>query len=105
MAALYVGTTAASSISNPPWNLLDVLGGAVNRPAPGSAIWSYCSTNTSTEVTTANFFTDGQALGMAAGDIIFVNYCTSLGSTAIIPYMGTIGLVSTSGATLHTLTS
>jgi hypothetical protein len=105
MAALYVGTTAASSIANPPYQLLDTLSGQGNRPAPGSALWGYCSTNTSTEVTTANFFTDGQALGMSAGDIIFVNYCTSLGSTSIIPYMGTIGAVSTNGATLHTLTS
>lgn len=105
MAALYVGTTAASSIANPPIEMYNSLGGQLNRPGPGSAMWYYNSTNTSTEVTTANFFTDGQALGMKVGDIIMGVYSTSLGSSSVIPYMGCIGAVSTSGATVHTLTS
>lgn len=105
MAASYLGTTAASSVSNPPVELMNSLGGQGNRPGAGSALWYYNSTNTSTEVTTANFFTDGLQLGMKAGDIVFVNYTTSIGSTAVIPYMGSIGIVSTLGATLNTLSS
>jgi len=105
MTTSYVGTTAASSVANPPVELINSLGGQLNRPNPGSAVWYYNSTNSSTEASTANFFTDGQALGMKAGDIVYVVYSTSVGSTSIIPYIGCIGSVSTSGATLHTLSS
>lgn len=105
MAALYVGTTAASSVANPPFELLNTLGGAANRICPGTAVWSYCSTNTSTEVTTANFFTDGQSLGMRVGDIVFCVYQTSAGSTSPIPYMGCVAASSTSGVTLGSMTS
>lgn len=105
MAASYVGTTAASSLANPPFELLNTLGGQGNRNCPGTAIWSYVSTNTSTEVTTANFFTDGFYLGMKVGDIVFCVYQTSAGSTSPLPYMGCVAVSSTSGVTLASLTS
>lgn len=103
--AAYVGTTAASSVANPPIEMLNSLGGSGNRPTPGSAVWLYSSTNTSTEFTAVGFFTDGQALGMKVGDILFGVYQTSVGSTAPIPYMGCIGAVSSTGASLHTASS
>lgn len=105
MTASYLGTTAASSVSNPPIEMYNSLGGQTNRPGAGSAMWYYNSTNTSTEVTTANFFTDGQALGMKVGDIVQVVYTTSVGSSSVIPYQGCIGAVSTNGATLHSISS
>lgn len=105
MSASYVGTTAASSVANPPICLIHGLGGQGNQTCPGNSIWSYCSTNTTTEVTTANFFTDGQALGMKVGDIVFGVYQTSVGSTSPIPYMGAIGQVSTAGANIATATT
>lgn len=105
MAAAYVGTTAASSVANPPIEMYNSLGGQGNRPGAGSAMWYYNSTNSSTEVTTANFFTDGQALGMKVGDVVIAVYTTSAGSSSVIPYMGCVGAVSTSGVTLHTISS
>lgn len=105
MTTSYLGTTAASSVANPPVQLLNSLGGQGNRPGAGSGLWYYNSTNSSTEASTANFFTDGLALGMKQGDIVFCVYSTSIGSSAVIPYTGVIGTVSTSGATLHTLSS
>lgn len=105
MAASYLGTTAASSVSNPPIEMFNALGGSANRTLAGTAVWSYCSTNSATEVTTAGFFSDAASLGMKAGDIVFGIYATSVGSTNPIPYMGCIGVVSSTGATLHTLSS
>ncbi len=105
MTSQYLGTTAPSSTTNPPIELVNSLGGQANRQNPGSASWYYNSSNSSTELTTAGFFTDAQALGMKAGDIVFCVYNTSAGSTTPIPYMGCIGIASSTGATLHTLTS
>jgi hypothetical protein len=105
MTASYLGTTQLSSVANPPFELMNTLGGAANRICPGTALWSYCSTNSATEVTTANFFSDGVQLGMKVGDIVFVVYQTSVGSTSPLPYMGVIGASSTSGVTLTSLTS
>lgn len=105
MATSYLGTTQLSSVANPPIELLNSLGGQLNRPTAGTAVWYYNSTNSSTEFSTANFFTDGYQLGMKAGDIVFCVYTTSAGSSSAIPYMGCIGESSTDGATLHTVTS
>lgn len=105
MTTSYLGTTQLSSVANPPIELLNSLGGQLNRPGAGSAVWYYNSTNSSTEFSTANFFTDGYYLGMKAGDIVFCVYTTSAGSTNSIPYMGCIGESSTDGASLHTVTS
>jgi hypothetical protein len=105
MAASYIGATAASSIANPPVELLNALGGAGNSITPGTAVWRYTSTNTATEFTTSNFFTDGYQLGMKVGDIVFCVYQTSVGSTSPIPYMGCVAVSSTSGVTLASATS
>ncbi len=105
MTASYVGSTASAATANPPIEMMNALGGVGNSICPGSAVWRYTSTNTATEFTTANFFTDGKVLGMQVGDIVFAVYQTSVGSTAPIPYMGCIAAVSTLGATLATATS
>ncbi len=105
MTTAYVGTTAASSVANPPIELMNSLGGQGNRPLAGSALWYYNSSNSSTEFTTSNFFTDGYYLGMKAGDVVICVYTASAGSTAPIPYLCAIGECSTDGATVHTATS
>ena len=105
MASQYLGTTAASSVSNPPVLLLSPFGGTHNTPCPGGKIWGYQSTNTTTEVTTAGFFTDGQALGMQVGDIVMGVYQTSVGSSSPYPYMGCIATASSTGCTLGTATT
>lgn len=93
----YSGTTAASSVSNPPVLLSRIAGArsvlgtsgltawssSVTR-AGGLGMWQYISTNLTTDLTSAGFFSDGQALGMQVGDILqFVEY-TSAGSSFIV---------------------
>ncbi len=116
----YFGTTQASSIANPPRQLvapfaanaalvgstefLSTQGStaANNANAPGGGgggLWIYTSTNLTTDLTGANFFSDGFYLGMRAGDMVQGAQFTSLGSS-VITFLGTIVSVSTSGASL-----
>lgn len=78
------------STSNPPQLLVPSLGG-------GIALWGYRSTDGSTSVVQSNYFTDGQALGMKAGDLLAYSM-----STGQVAGLGVISSVSTSGATLVT---
>lgn len=55
----------AYSTSNPPKCLVPGVGG-------GPAIWVYQSTDAHGVVATGPYFTNGGALGMKAGDIVFV---------------------------------
>lgn len=117
----YFGTTAASSISNPPRQLI---AGFANNPAlPGSTeflstqgstaayanapggigggLWFYASTNLTTDLTAANFFSDAFYMGMRAGDMVMGVQFTSAGSSAI-SFQGVITSVTTAGAALST---
>jgi hypothetical protein len=92
----YSGTTAASSVSNPPILLSRIAGArtilgtsgltgwtsGVTR-AGGIGLWQYISTNLSTDMTVAGFFTDGQLLGMQVGDLLLNVQYTSAGSSFI----------------------
>lgn len=118
----YFGTTAATSVSNPPRQLIMPL--AQNAAIPGSTqflstqgstaannpngpggggggLWFYTSTNLTTDLTAANFFSDGFYMGMSAGDVVIGNQFTSLGSS-VITFTGSIVSVSTAGATMST---
>lgn len=118
----YYGSTQASSIANPPkmvtsplamspalagsTNYLTTQGStyANNSNAPGGAganLWVYASTNLTTDLTAANFFSDGFYLGMKAGDIVQGAQYSSLGST-VTSFMGVITSVTTAGASLST---
>lgn len=107
----YSGSTAASSVANPPRCLVQGIGAnhattglttAPNAPgAQGGALWFYCSTNLTTDLKAANFFTDGYDLGMRPGDMVFGMQFSSAGSS-IQTFMGAITGVSTSGASLST---
>lgn len=109
----YSGTTAATSLVNPPRNILSAgmsvmpgTTGLTTTPtqAPGGqggALWMYNSTNLTTDITASNFFTDGKFLGMRPGDLIFGSQFTSAGSS-VTSFMGSIVGVSTSGASLST---
>lgn len=103
MASQYLGTTAGSSVANPPVLVWSPIGGG-KGPNAAQKWWSYASTNSTTEVTTAGFFTDGQNLGMGIGDTVFGVYCTSAGS-ASYPYMGCITAASSTGCTMNTATT
>lgn len=118
----YFGSTQLSSIANPPRQLIAPF--AVNPALPGSTqylstqgstaannanapggggggLWYYASTNLTTDLTAANFFSDGFTLGMKAGDLVMGAQFTSLGSS-VVTFTGAIQSVSTAGASLST---
>lgn len=118
----YFGTTQASSLANPPRQLIAPLANnaaligsteflstqgstATNNPngpgGGGGALWFYTSTNLTTDISAANFFSDGFYLGMRAGDLVTGSQFTSLGSS-VVTFTGSIVSVSTAGASLST---
>jgi hypothetical protein len=117
----YFGTTAASSVSNPPRLIASGLANnaaiqgstmflstqgstAAYANAPGGIggnIWFYASTNLTTDMTAANFFSDAFYLGMRAGDMVQGMQFTSAGSSAI-SFLGALTSVTTAGAALST---
>ena len=118
----YYGSTQLSSIANPPRQLIAPLAvnpaiagsteylstqgsTAANNPngpgGGGGGLWFYASTNATTDLTAANFFSDGFYLGMKAGDCVIAMSFTSLGSS-VQTAVGAIVSVSTAGASLST---
>lgn len=107
----YSGTTAASSVANPPRKIIDGLAqtpgttGLSSAPsapgAQGGALWYYSSTNLTTDIVASNFFSDGYYLGMRPGDCVQGVQFTSAGSS-VTTFFGAITGVSTSGASLST---
>ena len=69
----------AYSTSNPPLCVIPSLGGT-------PAVWIYKSTDVHTDVDATDYFTNGEALGMKADDVVIV-----------------IKSSATKGATLHTV--
>lgn len=107
----YSGSTAGSTLANPPRKLVEGIAALPNTTglstAPrvpggqGGALWVYNSTNLTTDLVAANFFSDGYYLGMRPGDIVMGCQFTSAGSS-VITYHGVITGVSTSGASMTT---
>lgn len=104
----YSGSTAASSVANPPRQLLtagmSMLTGSTGlTTAPsapngqGGGLWFYCSTNQSTDIAATGFFTDGKALGMRPGDMVMGVQFTSAGSS-VTTFYGAITSISSAGA-------
>lgn len=100
----YNGSTASSTLANPPMLMASGLGGRVlnngstingTGGGAGAQIWMYTSTDSSTAPFTANYFTDAKYLGMRGGDIVFQVGAT--GSTLGCS-MSVLGTVSTAGA-------
>lgn len=118
----YFGTTASSSVANPPrlltmpmainpalsgsTNFLTTQGStyanASNAPGGnGGNLWFYSSTNATTDLTGANFFSDAFYIGMRAGDVVQGVQFSSLGSS-VVTFLGAINSVTTAGAALST---
>ena len=105
----YYGTTASSSLVNPPRLLIPYVGLLPSATGlsttqneqrqQGGNVWYYGSTNKTTDIFVSNFFTDGKDLGMKPGDIVMGVQYTSAGSSVIM-FAGPVTGVSTSGATL-----
>ena len=97
----YSGTTAASTLANPPINVFSPMnrivlnnGSTINGTAGGSGaqIWIYTSTNSATEASSGTnsgaFFADGWNLGMRNGDVVFM-----IGATAATTLGLAIGVI------------
>lgn len=119
----YFGSTQLSSVANPPRQLIGAMGvqpaqagstqflttqgsSATNTPygavgGGGANLWYYSSTNLTTDLTGANFFTDGFYLGMKAGDAVMGVQFTSAGSSGVT-FLGTVTSVTTAGCALST---
>ena len=115
----YFGATQASTVANPPRQLIAGLaspqvnqsaatlttqgstGNLANPSGQGGGLWYYASTNLTTDIVAANFFSDGFYLGMRPGDVVMGAQFSSAGST-VTTFMGAITSVSTSGASLST---
>jgi hypothetical protein len=103
----YSGTTAASSVANPPNLVASALTGRLTASSSatvggGGQVWQYSSTNLTTDMTAANFFAEAYYIGMKQGDIVMGAQASSAGSTTQIAYVGVLGAVSTAGAALST---
>lgn len=101
----YLGTTAASSIVNPPRILQpqDVARIGSSAGPIGARIWAYgCTGANSTDPFTSNYFVDAYYIGMKQGDIVIYSHKNSTVSTSSIVGMGILGAVSTDGACLTT---
>lgn len=104
----YSGTTAATSLANPPRNVLyagmSVMSGTTgltSAPAApggqGGGLWYYSSTNLTTDLVAAGFFSDGKTLGMRPGDMVMGVQFTSAGSS-VTTFYGAVTAITTAGA-------
>lgn len=111
----YVGTTAATSVANPPICIARGMGhlasstgnaGVIGSVGPngGTGLWYYASVDPSSSIVgTVNYFTDGLQLGMRTGDIIMAAYTSSVQSTTVLLGIGILGTTnSTAGFSMMT---
>ena len=93
----YSGSTAASTLANPPIRIAGGFGHQANTTSTGGkgiGLWYYNSTNQSSELTGTGYITDAYALGMRSGDVLIAVTCT--GSSASVA-MGVVTVVTSSG--------
>jgi hypothetical protein len=117
MSLTYNGSTAGSTLANPPVLLAAAIGGHVQfantgstaaiaklpTGALGAQFWYYASTNDPlTELVAQNTFGDGYALGMHPGDIVF---CVKSTADSTAPFLGIGVAVTSAGATGFGLSS
>lgn len=96
MGMAYSGSTAATP--NPPQCISQPLTrGSSALTGNKSQLWLYQSTNLTTDLTAAGFFSDGYTLGMRPGDVVMGSQYTSAGSS-VITFQGSIASVTTGGA-------
>lgn len=99
----YKGSTELSSVANPPsvlwaggiWGIRSTT--VLPSSVGGQNIWRYNSTDSCTDMVTANFFLDGFYLGMRQGDVILGSFTTG---SSVSAYLGVIGPVTTAGCNI-----
>ena len=99
----YSGTTAATTLANPPARIGGYLGQGPNSTASaaagswGRSLWIYNSSHSSTQLQDTNFFTDAFYIGMKQNDIVMA-VCNTGSSVSIV--LGVLSSVTTAGANL-----
>ena len=98
----YLGTTAASSISNPPALFERPLSGgariATTEPVMGMGLWMFASTDTTSSPFTSGYFSDAKSLGMKQGDVVICVGMTSTVTSSQVLMLGCVSSISTAGA-------
>ena len=92
----YAGAT--STAPNPPFLLHKAMGSTFGQR--GMAQWQYASTHVQVDVSSTGFFADGQALGMALGDIVFNNGSTTTDKGGGLMSIHTVNVVTSTGVGL-----
>lgn len=94
----YKGSTELSSIANPPRNVSGFFSPRSTTVLPSSVggqnLWLYNTTESCTDLVTANFFSDAYYLGMKQGDIVMGSFTTG---SSVSWYAGVMGAVTTNG--------
>ena len=103
----YLGSTAASTVANPPKRVdSGVLAMRNIRESTsvgeGQGLWVYNSTNLTTDLAASGFFSDADRLGMRNGDILISATYSTQSSTGHILVIGMIAFDSTATASLST---
>lgn len=103
----YLSSTNGSSANPPSLTTQGIASQGIHKTTPSTGTrgytpktYEYNSTHTTTEVTTAGFFTDGKDLGMSLGDELIV-----VGSTTYARSMHIVNAVSSTGVSVSTGTS
>lgn len=119
----YLGSTQLSSVANPPVMIAGIMGASPDVRITGGTtlltfnnynasstatgkeganaggrIWSYFTTDVSTAVLNAGYFTDAGALGMRPFDVVNVLACGTSNSTASVMRWTYVTSISTAGA-------
>ena len=94
----YTGSTAGSTVANPPVLTQSWLAGSTKSGSTDARAWNqfiYRSTHTQAEAAATGFITDGRKLGMRLGDSVLV-----IGATTYVISSHGVRAVSTTGVTL-----
>ena len=105
MTATYYGSTAGTTLANPPAEVFSVIGGKLQYPgvlttsAKGGKVFFYSSTNTPSDMNTAGTITDGAQLGMSPGDLLVGVFNGGAATTDCYPYLGVLNSTQSSLST------
>lgn len=118
----YLGSTQASSLNNPPVEMLGIMGAGPDSHiaastflafnnfnqastnvyregmSAGGRLWQYFTTDVTTAVLNAGYFSDAGALGMRPFDAILILACATSNSTASVMRWTYVTSISTAGA-------
>lgn len=105
----YSGSTAGSTLANPPVLIGGAMGGRVlnngstiigTGGGSGAQLWMYTSTNSATEASSGTnsgaFFSDAYAIGMRNGDVVIMVGATA--ATTVGLAIGVVQGITSTGA-------